>query len=105
MGPTLSLEQAVGPATAGSNCALLGGVAALENDSAPNSGLAVCGDTCRPLSPLPLADLLADSTHAQRRAGLGSPVPSPALAAAAAGFLSPDLGAVGGYIASLPASP
>jgi len=91
--PALSLQQAVGPTTAGSNSALLGGEAA------------VLGDTCRHPSPLPLADLLADSTHTQRQAGFGSPVPSPALAAAAAGFLSPDLGAAGGYVASLHTSP
>lgn len=90
--PALSTQQAIGPATMGSTSALPG-------------GLALCGDACRPLSPLPLADLLADSTHAQQRTGLGSPVPSPALAAAAAGFLSPDLGAAVGYVAPHQASP
>jgi len=102
--PALS-SQAGRPTTAGSTNALPGGVAALETGSAPNLGFVACGDACRPLSPLPLADLLADSTHAQQRTGLGSPVPSPALAAAAAGFLSPDLGAAGGYVAPLAASP
>jgi len=90
--PALSSQQATGPATMGSTSALPGSVNALE-------------DTIRHSSPLPLADLLADSTHAQQRTGLGSPVASPALAAAAAGFLSPDLGAAGGYVAPHPASP
>lgn len=89
--PALSTQQAIGPATVGSTSALPG-------------GLVLSGDDCRHLSPLPLADLLADSTHAQQRTGLGSPVPSPALAAAAAGFLSPDLGAAG-YVAPHQASP
>jgi len=103
--PTLSSQRATGPATVGATSALPGGVNVLENNTAPNLGFPVCGDACRPFSPLPLADLLADSTHAQQRPGLGSPVPSPALVAAAAGFLSPDLGATAGYVAPHPASP
>lgn len=84
------------------------GAASASKHSSPESGTPAGGalDPRQPLSPLPLAELLVDSvgSHGLGAGGqLTSPLVPAAMAAAAAGLMTPDLSM--GFVPPMPASP
>uniref|UniRef100_A0A7S4QXH8 C3H1-type domain-containing protein n=2 Tax=Alexandrium monilatum TaxID=311494 RepID=A0A7S4QXH8_9DINO len=112
-GPSTPLQGAGQTGGAGPAAASASGRAAPPEARTPGGGGAAALDGRRPLSPLPLADLLADSAGGGRAmlgtaAGqMASPLgPAAVAAAAAAGLMTPEM-PLGGLVppAPVPASP